>query len=61
MNKADGKKRRNVVSTLISDEALEKLNRICFQLERSKSWVLSRLILEADIDRLREKNEGGGL
>lgn len=54
-------KKKNVVSTVITDEALEKLNAMCLELERSKSWIISRLIWEADIGRLREKSGDGGL
>ena len=50
-------KKRNVVSTVISDEAQEKLLYICQRLDRSKSWIISRLILEADAEKLA-KNFG---
>ena len=51
--------RRNMVSTCITDEAREKLEKICRELDRPKSWVISRLILEADVDRLQGTSAGG--
>ncbi|MDR2484596.1 MAG: hypothetical protein LBD55_04290 [Treponema sp.] len=47
-------KRRNVVSTIIPDESRKKLDDICKKLDRPKSWVIARLILEADVEKLQE-------
>ena len=57
--KEKAKQRRNMVSTSVTDEAYARLEKICYELDRTKSWVISRLILGADVDRLRGTSEGG--
>ena len=42
------KQERDILSISITDETREKLERICQELDRSKSWVISKLILNTD-------------
>jgi len=52
-------RRQNKVSTCVSDEAMRKLEEICREIDRPKSWVISRLILAANVDLLRGTYGGG--
>jgi predicted DNA-binding protein len=47
-------KPRNVVSTVVTDEARAKLESLSRSLDRTKSWILSRLILAASVDELQD-------
>jgi hypothetical protein len=52
-------KKTNKVTALLTDEAMEKLKRICEAYGASMSWVIGRLVLQADEHQLLGTPEGG--
>jgi predicted transcriptional regulator len=53
--------KKAIISTRIGQGERDKLDDLCEELDRSQAWIISALIREADVDRLREISEGGSL